>query len=105
MAISTLENKKMLEFLIETSEEHHREIVHALDFVSNRIANQGSKLGYLVYRRTKKDVFEYEQIKPYEALIDENVKKFVIAHYPDLFTEFNGDNKILRKYIEICMEA
>lgn len=102
MAINISETNDMLLFLIETSPETHKEIIHALDYASSYAANRGSRLGRVVYYRTKKDVFEYKRKKPYEALINKNVMKFAANNFQMIRRLYRGKIEHLKRYIQIC---
>lgn len=104
MSVILLENKDMLEFLIETDKSVHKELVHALDFASMKRANNRCDLGRTVYYKTKKDVVEYKRKKPYEALIDKDVMKFAFIYSDDLWEWYNGNRKYLKRYLELCQK-
>lgn len=103
-------SSEMLIFLINSGEKIQRDILRALDFTSMRKANRGSNLGRIVYRATKKDVFEYKRKEPWEALINKDVMKFAILYHQEVWSEYGcfNDNDMdythLRIYLETCQK-
>ena len=95
-------NRKILEFFIETSEKEQRELIHGLDFASLGAYNHHNELGRIVYYATKKDVVEYKRKKPYQALMNKDVMKFMVLHSRDVAHWYRGKMEIFNKYLSIC---
>ena len=94
-------NREVLEFFIETSEKEQRELVHGLDFASMGFGSKND-LAREVYYRTKKDVVEYKRKKPYQALMNKNVMKFMVLHSTIVSRWYNGKMEIFNRYLAIC---
>ena len=72
--------------LKQISDDDCKAICSAIDFVSMRIANSENFYGLAdtVYRRTKKDVFEYKRKTAREALENFDVVKFAVKYYGEI---------------------
>ena len=67
-------------------------ICSAIDYVSMRVANANNEKPYYglsdkVYRKTKKDVFEYKRKTAREALQDLDVANFAVKHHGEIFVQ------------------
>lgn len=102
-------------YLNQVSDDDCIAICHAIDFVSMRVANARQERPYygladIVYRRTKKDVFEYKQKTAREALENFDVVKFAVKHYSEIVNQiFNwyyhqiSNIREFDKYIYDCL--